>query len=266
MEEGQKKCCFTSCQCGHCHIFRKAVFGALTLFLLTGMWGILHGVGSLSEPSTMDFSGFGEVVAGNTVAQMSFSFSDINDDVTKAREVVSGKVDKAYAVLKKMGVADKDIQTTRYNIYPEYDYVYPAAGRSGRNELSGYRVSHTTNIRIRDLEKTGLIIDAITAFKPTNVDNLSFTLDEKERKQLEERALALAINDAKDRARRVAKDANLRLKDIVGIRSYVDSAPYPKYGYERVALLSADTAPTTPIAQGEDTISVSVTITYKISD
>ena len=243
------------------------MFGALTLFLLAGAWGVIQYVCSLKETATMDFSGSGEVIAENTIAQMSFTFSEIDKDVTKAREVVSGKVEKAYETLRNNGIEEKDIQTTRYNIYPEYDYLYPVVGQPGRNVLRGYRVSHTTNIRIRDLEKTGDILDAVTAFKPTNVNNLSFTLDESERKQLEERALALAINDAKARAKRVAKDAKLHLKEIAAIRSYTDSAPYLKYGYERSAMLaSADIETTTPIAQGEDTISVSVTITYEISD
>ena len=121
-------------------------------------------------------------------------------------------------------------------------------------------------MRIRDLEKTGKIIDAVTRLNPTKMDNLRFALDDEERKRLEEEALVRAIRDAEGRARRVAEESGLKLGDITAMH-IDDYGPMPYYKTYAITESTAyDTEETTPIQHGEDAVTKTVTITYEISD
>lgn len=217
----------------------------------------------MEERGTITFSGTGEIITTSTIARVSFTFSELDDDVAKARTVVSEKVKKAYDTLQNLSVEERDIRTTDYTIYPEYEYLQPTAFQPDRRELRGYRVSHTTDIRMRNPEKTGEILDAVSNLQPTNIGDLTFTLDNKERKRLEEQALSIAIQEAKEKAKRISKRSGLRLGKItdIQINDYID--PYREYNYSVKATSFVESTPT-PIARGEDTITKTVTVTYEM--
>ena len=56
--------------------------------------------------------------------------------------------------MKANGVAEKDIQTSQLSIYPEYNYM-----EDGRQELRGFRVQNTVTATLRDIDKTGEVVD-----------------------------------------------------------------------------------------------------------
>ena len=54
-------------------------------------------------------------------------------------------------------MADADIQTTSFNVFPRYDYI------ERTQVLAGYRVSNSVSIKIRDLDRVGEIIDDVAS-------------------------------------------------------------------------------------------------------
>lgn len=240
----------------------------LVVFISTAAWGIIQYTHAAREDGTISFSGVGEITVTNTVGSVSFTFSDVDEDVTQARDVVSKKTNEVYLILRNtFTIKEKDIQTTSYTIYPEYEYIRPIQGGLGKNELVGYRVSHTTAIKIRDLDQISAIIDAVSALSPTSMSGLRFTVDDDRQKQLEEQALIAAIKDAKEKARRVSKKSGIKLKDVVSI----DMHDYPgvmQRSYQAEAFVqatkSASSAP--PVAEGESRITKSVTIVYTLGE
>ena len=182
--------------------------------------------------------------------------------------MVSRQAEKAYANLEQSGIQKRDITTTSFTIYPEYDYIRPAPGKSGRSELRGYRVSHTSSVRIRDIDQVGNILDSISALKPHRVGSLMFTPDDELQEQAEEQAAALAIKNAKERAKRIAKQSGLKLKRIVGVNIH-SGGGYRYKQYSEYALSASEgsvggAAPKTPIEQGENKLIQTATITYEL--
>ena len=244
----------------------------------------IHLTTTNDRTETISFSGVGEVTTTKDVAKISFSFSELDKDVSAARKVVSEKAEMAYMKLKQLGIEERDMKTTRYNIHPEYEYVtipvrpiplpgqqgydYSHGGRKQERRLVGYRVSHSSSIRIRDIDTVGNILDTISDLKPENVSNLTFTLDDEEQKQLEEEAEIVAITNAKEKAKRVAKQSGITLGKIVGVR-FDSPRPYYRKSLSRDVAYSTfaveeQSAPTTPVALGEDKITATVVLTYEL--
>ena len=235
------------------------LFMSAILFLLIGSWGIYSYSKSAETTADISFTGVGEVVITNDIARLSFAFSEVNEDVVIARNTVNEKVSTTYKELKEAGINERDIKTTQYNVYPEYEYIQVA--NTSRRELKGYRVSHGTEIKIRSIDETGAILDIVTQNKPTDVGSLVFGVDEERRKGLEEQAIAMAITEARNTAKKISKDSGLRLGRILRIQTDGGNNKSPLLSARAVSLSAA---PSTPISQGESTIRKTAVIFYEI--
>lgn len=153
-------------------------------------------------------------------------------------------------------VDEKDIQTTNYSIWPEYDY------RNDSQVLRGYRVSNTVSAKIRDLENAGDVIDAATAAGGDDavVNNIRFDLEADG--ALITAAREAAWNDAKTKAEQLAGLAGLQLGNAVSISETSSPTP-PPVMYDQAAYETAQ-AGATPIQIGEASVSVVVTVQFAI--
>ena len=80
--------------------------------------------------NSISVNGTGEAVSIPDVASFSFSVSADAQVVSDAQEQVTKKIDNILAGLKDLGIAENDIKTTNYSVYPKYDYpaIYCASG------------------------------------------------------------------------------------------------------------------------------------------
>lgn len=248
---------------------RMGVLIALTLFLLTGAWGIRNYIHTGKESAEIAFTGTGEHFIENTTAKITFTFSDRQHDISQARDTVTARVQSAYAILARANIADKDIQTTDYTIYPEYEYATPEIihfPTKKRSELLGYRVSHTTATTIRDIAAIGTILTALTDLNPETVTGPIFSADEEQGKQAKNIATVKAIRDARARAHTIAQSADLHLKKITRINIY-ESGERPYARLESAAMaFDGVTQQAIPIQQGEQKIQQTAVITYEVKE
>ncbi len=108
---------------------------------------------------TITVSGEGKISAKPDIANISLSV--VSKAVT-VKQVTTDNNTKMNAVLnavKAAGVEAKDITTSQYSLYPEYDYNY--LGR-GTNKIIGYNLTQEITIKVRDLEKVDTILDGGT--------------------------------------------------------------------------------------------------------
>jgi len=109
------------------------------------------------------------------------------------------------AVLDEQGIAEKDIKTQYFNIYPV---------RSWQNDvetLVGYRVSNIVTVKIREIDTTGSIIDAVAQAGGdyTRVNSISFTVDDPT--EYYDEAREKAMENAGEKAKQLAKLAKIDL-------------------------------------------------------
>lgn len=255
---------------------RGAVFVAvviLGLFLLVqafaGIMNLRYIGAGLQATNTINVSGYGESFGVPDIATFTFSVSSEKATVALAQAEATAKINAIAAYLKGAGVDEKDIKTTDYSVYPQYDYKTEvcAAGYpcGGKQTLRGYEVRQTTTVKVRSTDKAGDLLTGVGEKGATEVSGLNFTFDKPDQVQTQARDKAIA--DAKEKADMLAKQLGVR---IVRVVSYSDSGSYPQpmmyardmaYGSAGVANEKA-VAPT--LSVGENKVTSNVTITYEI--
>ena len=238
-------------------ISRFAAFGVagLALALLSGPAAVSADTGSGAERRVLTVSGQGEVRGVPNQAMLSAGV------VTTARTAASALVNNSramnevFATLKHAGIADKDMQTSNFSVQPQY-----ATDKNGNTlqNITGYQVSNTVNIRVDDLSKVGPTLDALVSSGANSIGDIAFTI--KDPKPLMAQARAAAVADAIARAQTLARAAGVTLGPITSISESGYAEPRPMY---RMATMSAG-LPQTPIAAGEESVTAGVSITWAI--
>ena len=196
---------------------------------------------------------FGTIHAGAMIW-----LADVTATVLVAQQAAAAAMDKVMAALKADGVADSDIKTTGYSVYPVYNY------ESGRTPaITGYNVSNTITVKIRDIDEAGNIIDDVEAAAGNDirVNNISFTVDNPEQYNSEARALAMA--DALDRAQQLADLGGVQLGKPAYITESGGYTAQPPIYYDVKAGASTSEI-VTPISPGETELQLSVQVVYNI--
>ncbi len=262
----------TDCDCKMCKMWgwcpagkwHKIAWIIIVAFIVSalvgGMCGNDRGNNNIQK-DTIVVSGKGELTVKPDIATVSFSVLEENMDVAKASEVVNTKIAKIVDTLKADGIAEADIKTTGYNIYPRYIYVnsqiFPY---NGKQVLAGYDVTQSISIKIKDLSKAGKIVTDLGTLGVTDMSGLSFTNDKYD--DLIKQARDQAIVQARDQAKKLAKALGVRLVKIVG---YSEGST-PIY-YDRVVSATSQEmgkGVEAVLPTGENKITSNVSITYEI--
>ncbi|NNC38736.1 MAG: SIMPL domain-containing protein [Acidimicrobiales bacterium] len=159
-----------------------------------------------------------------------------------------------FAALKKAGIAEKNIQTSQMSLQPRYDYQNRQKPR-----ITGYEVRNTVSAKSEDLEKVGPMLDALVEAGVNNINGVTFSI--KDSKSAQDKARIDAIKAAQTKAEGMAKAAGVKLGKIMEIRESSSGHQPPQPMMMRAM---ADSAESTPIAAGEQTLSVTVNLTYVI--
>ncbi len=212
-------------------------------------------------------NGTGEVVAIPDIATFNFSVIETAKTVKEAQDKASAKMNKVLAFLKNSNIADKDVKTQDYSINPRYDYQTVAclpnrACPPGKQVLTGYEVSQTIQVKVRDTAQAGTILSGIGGLEVQNVSGISLTIDNDQVVLGEARTKAIA--DAKAKAQELAKQLGVKLVRITGFSEQGSSPIY--FGKTMLQSNSAagDAAMVPPLPTGENKITSNVTITYEI--
>jgi len=214
-------------------------------------------------PGTQDqFSvqGEGRVFAVPNIAEINLGVK-VEDSPTAQAATQLGveQMNQVVEAIKEAGVEAKDIKTTQYNLFPNYDYT-----RAKGRELTGWNLDQSVRVKIRDLESVGEVIAAATAAGANQAGNVSFTIDDED--ELKKEARAQAIAKAKAKAKELSKQAGLKLGKVINVMESQTSFPRPIFA--RAEALVGDfggaggSAPS--IEPGENEVVVSVTLVYEV--
>jgi len=211
-----------------------------------------------SAPQGISVSGEGRASAAPDTALLSIGVSTKEMTVAEANSEVQAAIGRLLNSLKGNGVAEKDIQTSQFSINPEYDYQY------NQQKLTGYRVTHMLQVKVRDIDQAGKVIDdgVEAAGDLVQVGSISLTIDDTAalRSQAREQAMA----DAAAKAQELARLAGVEL----GKPTYISESsytPYTQTGYDAQMMAAPPaTGGSTEISPGELEVVVSVQIIYGI--
>ena len=207
-------------------------------------------------PQEITITGEGKVFVKPDIALVSLG---VKTEAKKSVDAVNKNNEKMNAIIiavKDLGVDEKDIKTSAYNLYPVYDYT--EAGRV----FIGYSLSQQISVKIRDFNKISDILDKATLEGANTIGDLQFTVDDLEKARADAREKA--IEQAKAKAFVLAGQAGLRLVKLINISEGYASSPQPMYGMEGGinALKEVSVAP--DIQPGQSEINTTVYLTYRV--
>ncbi|SRR5579871_803638 len=175
----------------------------------------------------------------------------------EASEANNAAMAKVIAALKSAGIDEKDVQTSRISLQPQYSNS--ASSRPGPSTIIGYRASNRVAIRLKDVSKVANVIDTLVGAGANDIGNINFTVSNASK--LLDEAREKAVADARRKAEIYAKAAGVTLEAPLSISEGGASGPVFR---GKMAMPAAMAAAPTPIAQGEETLSVSVAVTWAI--
>lgn len=194
---------------------------------------------SAREPDVATLSGGVVTTAPTAAAAMA-------ENATRMSAVV--------AAVRKAGIAPRDIQTSGLGLAPQYRY-----DNNKPPALTGYQATNAVTLRVRKIADTGKLLDALVAVGANQINGPSFTVDAADAALDEARAAAVAT--ARARAELYAKASGLRIKRIVSIDESGGQQDTPR---PMLMMARAKSTESTPVAPGEVTLSVNVTVAFEL--
>jgi uncharacterized protein len=203
-------------------------------------------------PAVISVSGEATVSVAPDLAQIEAGVTSDAKTAREASDANNAAMGKVLLALKGAGIEEKDFQTSRLSLQPQY-----APNRTGPSPVVGYRASNRVTVRLRDVSKVAGVIDTLVAAGANDIGGINFTVSNASK--LLDDARAQAVADARRKAEIYAKAAGVTLG--APLRISEEGAPGPMTFRKMAAPMAASAA---PIAQGEETLQVTISVSWAI--
>lgn len=204
-------------------------------------------------PPTVSVTGEASISVPPDLAQIDSGVTTEAKTAREASEANNKAMGGVLLALKNAGLAEKDIQTSRLSLSPQ---SAPNRNANAPFLIVGYRASNRVTVTIRDITKVADTIDVLVGAGANEISGMSFMVS-KASKLLDD-ARSEAIADARRKAEIYAKAANISIGAPISISEETAPGPVP---YRKMA---ADMAASAPVAQGQETLRVSVSVSYEL--
>jgi uncharacterized protein len=244
--------------------FKTALFTTIAIlvifFLYTKFTGpIPFSVNSVQTTKTNLFSvsGTGKATGIPDTALLSVGVTKTALTVADAQNQTNTATNKIIEDLKRLGIEEKYIKTTDYNVGPNYNY-----GRGAQN-ITGYTITQTLEVKISPIDIASKAIDVATLDGANLVNGATFTFSDKTKKDLENKARTEAVKMAKEKAQSLSATTGIRLGKIVDVQESNGYTPRPVMMMASKAIEDNSGAGATQLAPGENSITIDITLSYE---
>lgn len=239
----------------------KNILLFFVLLFVFSKWGpsIPFSVLSQNKGEPMVVSADAKVPVTPDVAKISVGIENSGQILKRVQDDVNKKSQNIVSELKKLGINEKDIKTTAYNVFPENDY------NGNLPTITGYRVSALYEVTIRDFDKINEAMVTATASGANIVGGVSFELSEKLKNEKMGEARKIAADSAKDKAKSLANAAGITLGKIINV-SENGTPDFPRPMMEKALPVSGggDLITEPDIQPGQTEISITISLSYEI--
>ncbi len=209
----------------------------------------------LSVSQGLTAHGHGEVKVKPDIARLTADVTTHDKRQAPAVQDNARRMTALITAIKGLGIADRDIGTQGYTVNPQYEYS------DGRAHLTGYEVTNSALVTLRDLTQAGTLIDTVTQVGVNQLSGVSYDLSDRAASQ--DQALALAVADARRRATAMASALGVTLGGPLSL-SDSEVAPVQPIFAPRVMAYTAVAPAPTPIMAQEITATADVTLLYAL--
>jgi uncharacterized protein YggE len=208
---------------------------------------------SAAPARTISVNGSGQVTLNPDLAYINIGVQSQSEEVAAALAQNNDKAQAVAASLRDLGIEDKDIQTSSFNIYPQQQY-----GPNGEVTSTIYQVNNTVNVTVRDLQIMGRLLDVVVSTGANSINGVTFDVQDKSQAVVEARRLA--VESARSQAEELAQTAGVTLGELQTMSAY-SSQPPVFYDAKGGVGMNASQV---PVSAGQLVIQVEVNATYFI--
>src|ERR1700737_2458492 len=203
--------------------------------------------------ATISVTGEARVSVPPDLAQIDGGVTSEAKTAREASDANHAAMGKVLLALKGAGIAEKDFQTSRLSLQPQY----ANQNRPAPNVVVSYRASNRVTIRLRDVTTVASVIDTLVGAGANEIGGINFTVSEASK--LLDDARNEAIADARRKAEIYAKAAGVTLGTPLSISEH-PGVPVPM----QLRKMSVGAA-SAPVAPGEEMLQVSVSVSWTIN-
>ncbi len=206
---------------------------------------------------TIHVSGKGTVTAQPDEATARFGVRSEERSLARAYERNTREMNAIISSVKSLGVEDKDMHTSSYSITPVY--ATDERGRKLPGKPVSFRVDQELTVRIRDISRTGVLIDTVVSQGSNVFNGISFGLSMQN--DIERKAKVKALGDAQKKAVLIAESLGVSLGRVLR----VDESAVRPYGTMAVRTFDTrEAAPAPHIEVGSLEVIASCNLVYEI--
>ncbi len=229
--------------------------------LLIAMFAMV-GTPTTESLRLISVSGEGRVTAEPDTASVMFGIESRNEALAVAQDEVSANAESLTAMLVEKGIAEDDIRTASYDVFPVNEY-----DRNGNFvSVDHYMVTLSLTVKVRDLEQVGALLDEGVTAGATYVGGISFYVDDPSPYMAQAREAA--VLDARTKADEYARLSGAIITGVFSLEEVSAPAPAAQDFYMEDAAMAAgaEEAPSraVPVSPGTTEIVVSIEVVYTI--
>ena len=216
---------------------------------------------AVSSQDTVTVSAKGSTRAIPDRAELHFGIRTQAETAEKAQKANSSTVDAVVKVLTQNEIKEKDIQTSMYDVSPQYDW-----NTGDGTNVIGYSAFSSLSVKNVPIDDAGKLITACTEAGANEFNGISYSSTQYE--SLYAEALKNAVAAAQTKAKVLAGAAGRDLGDVKAIVEGYQDMTYANNS-EKVYAASGmgaaeDSASSANILPGQAEITANVTVTYTL--
>lgn len=207
------------------------------------------------EAGFIQVSGNAQVDVPADRAHVVFAVETEAPDARAAVERNATLMDAVLSALRDLEAPGLDLETRGFQLQPQYQR---SQGEMPR--IRAYRALNHVAVTVDDVEAVGRIIDGAVGAGANRIASLSFEARDTRAARME--ALRMAVQEARRQAETMAEALGLPLGPPLEVNG--GSNPNPPRPLPMARMEMAQAAPSTPVEAGDQTVSASVTIKYRL--
>lgn len=209
-----------------------------------------------AENPVIELSVTESVTADPDVADLSAGVTTSAATAVEALRQNSEQMERLIARIEALGIDRDDIQTTGFNLTAEYDWD----DTTRQQRFRGYRVANRVTVRLRDVDRTGRVLDALVEAGATDLGGISWSIDNPVPAQDQAREAAFATSRARAlNYAHMSGYSEVRLLEVS--EAFSQSGP-PQPMFRQFASEAADSS--VPVRPGRVETAVTLTVKYEM--
>ncbi|MFZ5825953.1 MAG: SIMPL domain-containing protein [Bacillota bacterium] len=214
----------------------------------------------LNNPDAGNFmamAGTGTVSVKPDTALVTLGFTKQASTAQVAQTEANQAMNAVIEALKAQGIPQEKLQTSSFQIHPEYSY-----NKEHAPTLIGYRVNSSIRVTSNKPESVGSLIDAAIAAGANQVTSIAFTVRDADK--VKEEALGKAVENARQKAEIAAKKLGVTVAGVRRVHVGEPGGPAPMYREEYVKMATMDAGSAMQVQPGELDMKVNVTVEFNL--